>query len=221
MESILKGKVVDFEKAVFAFYQMVQNQHQQAVAILKSGDFDSLKAISAIEEKIDLKYDQLLKKSFYNLAQYSFFGSHLRKVLSYSYIANELERIGDYGEQVCQIVASHSLSKSQTTLLISFWEELLLQFAKVEKLFFLKSTTVLVDFLKTISVPSHFQTLTKQLSLTMKPDSQTAVEQSLSFFVKFHAIDRSFARLKNIVEYLLLIRNFAQFWKYRKESFAF
>ena len=217
MENILKTKVAELEKNIFAFYQMVKNQHFQAVKFLQNHQIDQLQQIIEIEKKIDLQYDFLLKSSFYSLARYSFFGSHLRKVLSYSYIANELERIGDYGEDISKSIIKSTFTAQQIQLLVDVWKKLLDQFEKVEKLFFLKDIKVLLVCLQTWpSKKIHFQSLIKQLETSAENDAKKVTHQTLSFFSEIHAIDRSFARLNNIVEYLLLIRSFSEFWKYRK-----
>lgn len=221
MQNILKAQIVELEKNILDFYQTVKDQHRQAIEILQTGNFSKLNKIINLERTIDLKYIHLLKSTFYNLAQYSFFGSHLRKVLSYSYIANELERIGDHGEEVCQIVLKGSCSDQQIKLLVTFWQKLFFQFEKVEMLFQGKDDKTLLDFLQSSKRQKvDSQSLIRELAATTKGDLKTFTERILSFFTKFHALDRSFARLDNIVEYLLLIRSFSEFWKYRKQSLS-
>ncbi len=220
MEAILKTRIINTEKNIWDFYQIVKNQYKQMIQFLKSQDLVGLQKLVKHEKFVHSHYNAFFKRNLYDLAQFSFFGSYLRKILGYLYIANELERVAGYLYDTCQELTNDNLLPDHEKILFAFWDQLFCHFEKVEKLFFNKSIEVLLEFLRVQKKEKvTFLTLLEKLNLSTSKVDALLLKQVFLLSDQFKNIERCFGSLTKIVEFLLLIQSFPEFWRYKKSLY--
>ena len=202
MINIVRQRVKEIEIEILLFYQDVKNQQKNVILAIEKNDKELLLLVAKREQKINQKYNRIFKNTVYDLAKYSLFGSYLRKILAYSYISNELEKIANHICGVSLFLLNKKLLSPEKVFLMNFLNKSLNAFIKVEKLFFLKDVKILLKF---------FDNLKKIIS-NHSSSSQYPFNQC------FRSLQRIFDHLKNIVEYLLLIQSFIEFKEYKNNK---
>ena len=213
-------KVQELEIKITELYDQVWKQHLSAVIALKNNSVDELKKVTEQEKKININYNFFFKKSLYHLAQYNFYASPLRKILAFLHIANELERIGDFANNLCLFILKSPFQEKdkKNILLLLVWNKLLIHFGKVKKLFSALKSQEILEFLKNNSNSKKIviKEFIKGLQFLSNENNNKFDTNSVYFLEQFYALKRTFEHLENIVEYLLLIQSFKEFKEYKK-----
>lgn len=120
MKNIVRLKIKELEMQIFDFYQKVYRQNQLVLTLFQNQDKNLLTDIIKNEQKINRDYHVMFEDTVYSLAKYSVFATYLRKILGYSYISNELERIADYACGIAKAFFTQNFTVKQTEILIMF-----------------------------------------------------------------------------------------------------
>ncbi len=215
MINIVRQRVKEIEIEILLFYQDVKNQQKNVILAIEKNDKELLLLVAKREQKINQKYNRIFKNTVYDLAKYSLFGSYLRKILAYSYISNELEKIANHICGVSLFLLNKKLLSPEKVFLMNFLNKSLNAFIKVEKLFFLKDVKILLKFLRNTSIKLNFEEFFDNLKKIISNHSSSS---QYPFNQCFRSLQRIFDHLKNIVEYLLLIQSFIEFKEYKNNK---
>ena len=186
-------------------------------------DFDELLKTTHKLLNLRKEHNRFYKLLIYKLAAYNLFGLHLRKIIAYLNVSNEMFQILQYYKNFFNFLLERKITSSQQKIINNLWHEAIQLEIKVKNLFLSKDKTQVLDFLKTFhknkkKLIVHFLDLVKSDELAVKKSLNLFSPVGLLIFEQIRGLQRISDHFVQILESHLLTLDFAEYKRYRDDK---